>query len=275
MGRPKAPAPPDPIKTAEAQTSTNIGTAIANAKLQQVNQITPDGSLTYNETGTYQFTDPTTGKTHTIPITTATTRLSDEQQRINDLNNAAQENLAGTAADQSSFLRDYLGTPADFNTEEIEGRLDELGRQRLDPRFARQEADVRTRLANQGITQGSEAYNREMDRLAYDRNDAYNSLYLQGRGQAFNELAAKRNQPINEITALLSGSQVSQPNVSMVTPQGAATTDVAGIINQNYNQRLAGWQQNQQSRQGLLGGLFGAGATLLGAPSGSILGGFF
>lgn len=275
MGKSKAPKPPDPNKTAGAQTATNIGTAIANSQLQMVDQFTPEGSLTYNQSGTYQYTDPNTGKVHDIPRYSATTALSPEQQAIFDQGNRAEQNLAGTAADQSEFLRSYLGEPADFDTQEIEGRLDELGRQRLDPRFERESNDLQTRLANQGITPGSEAYNREMDRLAYNKNDAYNNLYLQGRGQAFNELAAKRNQPINEITALLSGSQVNMPNVSPITPQGAATTDVAGIIGQNYNQRLGAWQQNQQSRQGLLGGLFGAGATLLGAPQGSILGGFF
>lgn len=270
-----APPPPDPRQTAQAQTGTNIGTAIANSQLQMVDQITPNGTLTYDQTGTYQYNDPFTGQTYAIPRYTATTELSPQQQRTLELNNQAEQNLAGTAADQSGFLRDYLGEPADFDTQEIEGRLDELGRQRLDPRFERQENDLRTRLANQGITPGSEAYEREMDRLAYDRNDAYNNLYLQGRGQAFNELAAKRNQPINEITALLSGSQVSMPNVTPFTPQGAATTDVAGIINQNYRDRLNVWQQDQANRQSFMGGLFGAGATLLGAPQGSILGGFF
>lgn len=295
MGKPKAPAPPDPRETASAQTGTNIGTAIANSQMQMVDQYTPNGSLTYtlrgggdisdipnrnnlisDQSGSfYNYTDPFTGQTYQIPRYESRIELSEDQQAINDLNNDAQINLAGTAADQSSFLRDYLGEPADFDTQEIEGRLDELGRQRLDPRFERQENDLRTRLANQGIAPGSEAYDREMDRLAYDRNDAYNNLYLQGRGQAFQELAAKRNQPINEITALLSGSQVSQPNVRPITPQGAATTDVAGIINQNYQDRLNVWQQEQANRQSLMGGLFGAGATLLGAPQGSILGGFF
>lgn len=346
MGKPKAPAPPDPRETASAQTGTNIGTAIANSQMQMVDQYTPNGSLTYtlrgggdisdipsiqeiagtpqgsstppagwsaendgpyqaptsapsfqvgdqtfssrseaeqyrnnlisDQSGSfYNYTDPFTGQTYQIPRYESRIELSEDQQAINDLNNDAQINLAGTAADQSSFLRDYLGEPADFDTQEIEGRLDELGRQRLDPRFERQENDLRTRLANQGIAPGSEAYDREMDRLAYDRNDAYNNLYLKGRGQAFQELAAKRNQPINEITALLSGSQVSQPNVRPITPQGAATTDVAGIINQNYKDRLNVWQQEQANRQALMGGLFGAGATLLGAPQGSILGGFF
>lgn len=268
MGKPKAPAPPDPKDTSAAATGTNIGTAIANNSMGMVNQITPDGSLTYNQTGTYKYTDPYTGKSYDLPTYTATTALSETGQAIKGQNDAAQLNMAETAANQSAFLKDYLGQPWSPDTSAIEGRLMELGSQRLDPRFAQEEDRLRTRLANQGITEGSEAYNREMAAFGQNKNDAYNSLMLTGRGQAFNELSAIRNQPINEITALLSGSQVSNPNVSMAQPQGAATTDVAGIINNNYNQRLSAWQTNQANRQSLLGGLFGLGA---GALSGGYL----
>ena len=41
------------------------------------------------------------------------------------------------------------------------------------------------------------------------------------------------------------------------------TTDNAGLINTNYNQKLQAWQQNQSQKQGLLGGLFGLGSSLL------------
>lgn len=47
---PSAPAPPDPQKTAAAQTVSNIETANANAALNRVNQYTPWGSLTYTRT---------------------------------------------------------------------------------------------------------------------------------------------------------------------------------------------------------------------------------
>lgn len=261
MGKPKAPAPPDPMQTSAAQTGTNIGTAIANNTMGMVNQITPDGSLTYSQTGTYKYTDPYTGQEYDLPTYTATTALSEMGKQIKGQNDQTQLNLAQTGAQQSGFLKDYLGEIWNPDTSAIEGRLMELGSQRLDPRFAQQEDQLRTRLANQGVTAGSEAWNREMSALNQSKNDAYNSLMLQGRGQAFNELQAQRNQPINEISALLSGSQVSSPNVAMFQPQGAATTDVAGLINQNYNQRLQGWQQQQQSRQSLLGGLFGLGAA--------------
>lgn len=261
MGKSKPPAPPDPQQTAAAQTGTNIGTAIANNTMGMVNQVTPDGSLTYSQSGTYRYTDPYTGQSYDLPQYTATTSLSGMGQQIKDQTDQTQLNLAQTGAQQSGFLRDYLGNVWNPDTSAIEGRLMELGWQRLDPRFAQQEDQLRTRLANQGVTAGSEAWNREMSALNQSKNDAYNSLMLQGRGQAFSELQAMRNQPINEISALLSGSQVSSPNVSMFQPQGAATTDVAGLINQNYNQRLQGWQTQQAQRQSLLGGLFGLGAA--------------
>ena len=263
MCAPKAPAPPDPRETAAASTGTNIGTAVANNAMGMVNQITPDGSLTYNQSGTYTHRDPYTGQVYELPQYTATTALSETGQRIKGQNDTAQLNLAETAANQSGFLKDYLGGVWNPDTSAIEGRLMELGSQRLNPRFQQEEDQLRTRLANQGITEGSEAYNREMSRFGQSKNDAFNSLMLQGRGQAFGELQAQRNQPINEITALLSGSQVSNPNVSMMQPQGAATTDVAGLINQNYNQRLGNWQQQNAQRQSLMGGLFGLGASAI------------
>lgn len=263
MCAPDMPAPPDPRETSAAQTSTNFGTAIANNYMQMVDQVGPNGSLSYDQTDTYSYTDPYTGETYEIPRFTATTELSPEQQGILDQSNAAKGNLAGIAADQSGFLRDYLAQPFEADTAAIEARLDELGRQRLDPRFAREEEGLRTRLINQGINPGSEAWNREMSAFGQTRNDAYNQLALSGRGQAFNELAALRNQPINEITALLSGSQVSMPNVMLSQPGGAATTDVAGLINENYNQRMNQAMAQYGAQQNLMGGLFGGLAAFI------------
>ena len=268
MGKPKAPTPPDPYKTAGAQTSTNIGTAIANNTMGMVDQYTPDGSLVNNITGYQDWTDPNTGTVHKIPKYSQTTSLSPEQAKIAAKNNEAQFNLADTASSQSAFLKDYLGQPSDFDTSAIEGRLTELGRQRIDPMMAQRRSSLDTKLANQGITPGSEAYNREIGLLGQQENDAYNNLYLQGRGQAFGELQAQRNQPINEITALLSGSQVTQPNVQGARPASMPTTDMAGLINENYNQRLGAYQQKAAGQQSILGGLFGLGA-------GALTGGFF
>ena len=89
MGK-KAPKPPDPKETASAQTATNIGTAIANSYMGNVNQVTPDGSLTYSQSGTQKWTDPLNGKVYDIPTWTATQTLSQAQQAIKGQNDAAE-----------------------------------------------------------------------------------------------------------------------------------------------------------------------------------------
>ena len=47
-----APSPPDPVATANAQETLNKNTAIYQAEMNNVNQTTPYGSLTYTQTGT-------------------------------------------------------------------------------------------------------------------------------------------------------------------------------------------------------------------------------
>lgn len=258
-----APAAPDPVQTAQAQTGTNIGTAIANNAMTMVNQNTPNGSLTNEVTGYQSYTDPYTGQNYQIPQYTQTTSLNEQQQATHEQNQQAEFNLGSLANERSDFLRDYLPT-TEAATDSIDNKLYDLGAKRLDPRFESERDALSTRLANQGITMGSEAYNTEMQRHTEGKNDAYNQLLLNGRGQA----AAEVNMPLNQITALLSGSQVSSPNVVQTQPTGAATTDVAGLIGQNYSQQAANVNSSNQQTSSLLGGLFGLGA-------GGLAGGYF
>lgn len=266
MGKPSAPKPPDPRETAAASTSTNIGTAIANANLNQVNQVTPDGTLRYTQTGMTTYTDPYTGEKYSIPQFTATQTLSKAQQAIKDQNDAASLNLGTLAKNQSAFLNDYMSKPIDLNNEAVEARLMQLGRARLDPILAQQEEALASRLAGQGIKLGSAAYDRAMAQQGQNRNDAYNQLLLQGRGQAVQEALTERNQPLNEIASLMSGSQVSQPNFVNTPNSTIPTTDVAGIINQNFAQQQQAYQQNMANRNAMIGGLFGVGAAFAGNP---------
>jgi hypothetical protein len=262
---PKYPAPPGPKETASAQTGTNVSTAVANAWLQNPNQVTPDGTFTQTQTGTRSWVDPSTGATYNIPVFTQTQALSEAQQAIKDQSDAAELNLASIANDQSGFLRGYLNKPFDGSNEATEARLMELGRKRLDPVLAERDESLRTRLANQGIKAGSQAYDREMRNNWQSDNDAYNNLILSGRQQAFSEAQAERNQPINEIGALLGTGQVSQPQFMNPNIGAMPTTDYAGLVNQNYNQRLNAWQQQQSSRNSMLGGLLGFGGSALSA----------
>src|SRR4029079_12132250 len=89
----KAPKPPDPKQVAAAQAAANIGAALAEGAVNRVDQVTPDGSLTYTQSGAASWRDPLTGKVYEIPRYTATTALSPGQQKIKDETDAAELNL--------------------------------------------------------------------------------------------------------------------------------------------------------------------------------------
>lgn len=87
------------------------------------------------------------------------------------------------------------------------------------------------------------------------------------RNQALQETFATRNQPLNEISALLSGSQLQSPQWVNSNMPTIPTVDYAGLVNTNYNQKLGAWQQQNAQTQGLLGGLLGLGGAFLGNPA--------
>ena len=64
-------------------------------------------------------------------------------------------------------------------------------------------------------------------------------MQTDARNSALQEMYQLRNQPINEISALLSGAQVSQPSFVNTGQYNSPTTDYAGIVSDNYNQQLA------------------------------------
>jgi hypothetical protein len=78
------------------------------------------------------------------------------------------------------------------------------------------------------------------------------------RGSWMNEQYAQRNQPINEIAALLGTGGVQQPNFAPQQGGGIANTDFAGLQQQAYANKLAGYQSKQQMMGGLFGGIAGA-----------------
>jgi hypothetical protein len=408
MKTPKAPEAPNPLVTAAAQTGTNVATAVANANLQNVNQITPDGSLTYSQSGTYKFKDPTTGASYDLPQFTATTSLSPAQQAIADQNNAASLNLATTANQQSSFLQNYLGKGVDtsgiptlqntfqptargisydigdaggiqrsiadagsiqrefgdagaitktYNTDfsADRQRVEDALMARLNPSLERDRDALQTQLSNQGIKLGSTAYDRGVDEFSRQSNDArlgailnagqeqsrlvglerdrsvfenaaqqqnygqllgraefannaqaqqfgqnaqqaafansaqdqqfsqnaqrtatnnaaqaqnfgqnaqYASFNNQARSQGLSEAYAARNQPINEIAALMNGSQVQNPNFVNTNVGAVPTVDYAGLVQQNYQNQTSAYQQQMQNRNQLLGGILGLGGSI-------------
>lgn len=325
MGKPKPPTPPDPQETASAQTAQNIGTAITQQHLNNVNQVTPDGKLTYKQTGTRTHRDPLSGREYQIPTYTAVQTLSDSQRAIKKQSDRASLNFASLAANQSSRLDGMLSDPIDtsglpdrgdastlrtpeFNTtystdfSEDRQRVEDALMQRMQGGLDRDRGALEARLASQGIRVGSEAYQAAMDDHGRQSNDARLAAILgagqeqsrlvgmeaqragfenqaatsvfntdltkmnaqdQSRNQALQEQFAVRNQPINEITALMSGSQVSSPN--FVNPNSAqlANTDYAGVVANNFGQKMQNYNARMGAWNNLFGGLAGLGGNLI------------
>ena len=268
MKAPKAPLPPDPVATASAQGGANRDTAMTQAAMNMVDQVGPDGSLTYTKTGDQTFYDSLTGNAYYVPKYTATTTLSESGKRLQGVNDQTEYNLATIGRDQSAKIGGILGTNVDLSNEATEKRLMELGSKRLDPRFAQEESALRARLINQGVRPGSAAYDAEMNNFAQGKNDAYNSLLLSGRGQAVQEALTERNQPLNEISALMNGSQVSMPNFINTPQTQVAGTDYQGAVYNSYQGQMDAYKQKVASNNAMLGGLFG----MAGALGGGYLG---
>lgn len=260
MKSPSPPPAPDPKITSQTQTASNVATATTQARLNATDQITPYGNLTYSVLD-YQDVPDGLGGTNRVPRYQATQTLSPSQQALFDIGNQTELGMATIARDQTGRIGDLLATPVNINNEATEARLMELGRKRLDPMFAEREDQLRTRLMNQGIRAGSAAYDAESRREAESRNDAYNQLLLSGRGQAVQEALTERNQPINEITALLSGSQVQAPNFVNTPQTSVAGTDYSGNVYRSYQGQMDAWKQQQASNNAMMGGLFGLAAA--------------
>ena len=186
-------------------------------------------------------------------------------QKMNTIGNAQLNRLSNSLSRPINFD----GAPelaGDFSSyqNETEAAMNE----RLNPQLQRDENATRQRLANMGLTQGSKAWTEEMDRLGRSANDARTQVMLasggearaagafqnQNRQQFINELMQQRNQPLNEISALMSGGQVAQPGSPNWSSYAVAAPDVAGNI------YASNAMQNQQNNA-MMGGLFGLGAT--------------
>jgi len=161
---------------------------------------------------------------------------------------------------------------------------------RLQPQIEQQTKATAQNLANQGITPGSEAYNNAMREQQQGQNDLYSQAALQGIGldtaaqqtaynQAlqsgqFGNTAANQylsqqlglyNQPLNQINALMSSSQIQTPQFAGYTGANVAPAPVfQGVQQQGQSAMdLYGIQANQAAANsggmmGMLGSVAGA-----------------
>ena len=216
----------------------------------------------------------------------ATQTLSPENQRMLDLTNQAGIKFGETANAQLGQVSDKLSQPLDFSglgdapvaNEETRRASSQAIMDRLKPQWDQDRSRLETMMANRGFGMGSEAWNRGMDdfnrgqtdaRLAADsyggsEMERMFGLELTGRNQGINEMVQQRQIPLNELNAMLSGSQVQQPGF-VNAPQGQINpADLTGATYASYQGEMDAYRQNQATQNAMMGGLFGLGSAGIG-----------
>lgn len=209
------------------------------------------------------------------PQYTADIRLSPEQQKLYDQNTSQSIDLSKLAGMLQGRVGDTLNQPlptsGDFNTaaKNAQDAYYKNQTQYLDPQFAQGQEQLDAKLANQGITMGSEAYNNDQNNFARQKQSAYdtaqNNAILQGpqnAQQLFALSSAARSQPLNEFNALRSQSQVSMPSFNPTQPSSMAPTNTAQIAQNAYLGQQNAYNQQVAGNNSMTSGLFNLGGSL-------------
>jgi hypothetical protein len=254
-----SPEPPKPLNvakvSAEAQKA-NTQNAWQQSAFNRVNQQDQYGNtLGYSQTGKDAKGNP---------IFSATQALGQTGQQF-------AGGLGGLGMEYFQGAQNLLGNPADYTNAGTEARIDELGRRRLDPRFQREGDALHTQLVNRGLDPTSEAYKAQMEQFGQTKNDAYNQLALQGRGQAFDEALRGRSAQIEELQGLTApglkyGMGAVSPNLVNTPGVNVQGVDMAGLYGMNQAQKNANYQSQVASQNGMLGGLASIGGSIAMAP---------
>lgn len=262
---PSAPAAPDYSAAARETASGNLDAARAATAANRVNQVTPYGRLDYSITGQDPYGNPTW---------TATQSLSPAQQQLLDYQNQTSIGLGQLANKGLGYVENMLNTPFDTSALPSTGfnpsqTYQDAYMQRLQPQITQNREALQQQLANKGIDIGSTAYDRAMQTQAQRENDLLAAATTQGFGvgqqarqQALTEQAYLRNEPLNTLSAVRTGSQVQGP--SFVNSAQQATTsgpDLLGASQMQYNAQMGDFNQKQAAQQNFNQGLMGLGAA--------------
>lgn len=298
MGSKSSPPAPDYVGAAQAQAAGSVDAVRAQAQANRVDQVTPYGNLTYTKAP--QQWDPT-GYQNAVAYWDAhpelhgpgkngptveqfgyqpdkwqaTVSLSPEQQKLLDQQNKTSLGLAGLQNQGLSYVQSTLDKP--FDQSALPAQMVNAGQTgqdaimaRLQPQIDRERAALEQQMANQGITRGSEAWNNAQIDQNTRQNDLLTSAAIRGidvgnqaRQQAIQEQSFFRNEPINTLNAVRTGSQVQMPNFINVAQQSLAQSpDFMGAVNGQYNSALEASNASNATKAGQTQAGIGAAAML-------------
>ena len=270
-----APDPPNYAAAAQAQGAANVEAAVAGSHLNNPNVINPYGSQTWVE-----------GATDTSRPTMVQ-ELSPEQQALYEQSLVTKGLLGDLGIQGAGALGDVIGQNLDLSglpagPGDAQATRDSvinamMSRVNEDTQGQRDQAN--SDMIAAGIRPGTKAYEGSMDRIGRQYNDARNQALLAAgqegqrdyqmdadrRRTALSELLAGRQTPLNEINALMSGSQVSNP---FAVPNAAQNTQVApapifGAAQAQYGADLGAYNAQQAGMGNAMSGLFGLGSAAM------------
>lgn len=263
MGKQSAPPTPDYAGAAKETAAGNLDMARLGTKANRVDYNTPYGNLNYSQ-------DPSDQD-----LWSANVNFSPEQQQLFDQQNKSSLGLAGLQDQAVDRVGQAQSNPFDFGSvQDVQDKAYESYTSRLDPQWQAREGQIQSQLANQGIAPGTEAYKNAMREFSTGRNDAYqqaNVAAINTAPQTMQLATALRNMPLNELNALRTGSQVTNPTFSAV-PQQATTAgpNLLGAAGMDFNAQMGNVNASNANSASMFGGLMGLGGAALGAPSGSL-----
>jgi len=263
MGKstPSAPAAPDPEKTSAAQTKAYIESARESSKLNNMNQYSPFGDITFDK------------DENGVPIAQRTTlnpgaqEAFDAQTRLQGTLSNAAASLAGSVPTGAFGLPlnmpgyttglDMQGSPEYMNSidfsqvhqmpgtgdfsadrQNYSQQMFDRGMSLMRPEFEAQNRSTQQMLSDRGLPITGEAYNTETDRMARAQNEATTRMAQDAVGQGAGEQSrlfqmaqAARQQGV--------GEQLQQGQVAQAARQGITSEELT-------NAQLA-----QQARSGM------------------------
>lgn len=220
MCAPSPPPAPDYAGAAQAQGAANKETAIASSRLNNPNVVNPYGTQTWQD-GATDDSRPTLIQT-----------FSPEQQALYDQSMQSKGLLGGLGVQGATALQDVVGRNLDLSgapaAPTAQGaRTDAYNAMmsRVDEGATQSRDQKNSDLIAAGIRPGTKAYQDAMFAIDRGYNDARQQALIaagaegqrdfgmdtQSRKDAIAEILAQRQTPLNEINALMSGSQVSNP----------------------------------------------------------------
>ncbi len=212
-------------------------------------------------------------------LTRGSQAWNSEMQRLQDQNTRDSFQAFGAGQSEANMLFGQDLASGQFaNSAQQQGYNQGLGAAEFANRAQNQNFGQNAAMAAfnnqaQGQQRGQNVQDAQLyNQAAMQNNNAdqmAGNFNQQLRQQQIAEMLQKRNQPLNELNALLTGQQVNSPNMPSFNTAGRAETpQLLNAANMGYQAQMDAFNAEQAGLGGLTNGLFSLGSAAMGSPTG-------